>query len=559
MTQRRPSGRLELTWTNKDGRLLASDDGSYDWVDPSDYRVSEVRLLRDAGTVGETSSDRNRVRDNLLIRGDALYALTSLTSLPEFADEYRGRVKLVYIDPPFNTGETFAQYDDNLEHSIWLTMMRDRLTQIMELLTPDGSVWVHLDDTEQHRARMVLDEVFGISCFVSTIIWEKVSGRDNRKAISSNHDYLIVYSPNPAAWKETRNGFPFGEEQLARYRNPDNDPRGPWQSGDLTAQAGHATPAQFYTITTPTGRRLDPPPGRCWLVTEERFRELVADNRIWFGKTGNNAPRIKRFLSEVEQSLTPRSIWTADEAGTNDQAKKEILAMFPDLEPFATPKPERLMERIIHVATNPGDIVLDCFAGSGTTAAVAHKMKRRWVAVEWFEDTLREFTIPRLTRVVTGEDPGGVTESTGWSGGGGFRILDVAPSMFCEIEDVIYLADWAEDEALAEPVAAQWGFRHQPEPPFAGKKGRTYLAVVDGLVNENVIDLLADLLPEGHSLLVAGTAVAPGADEHVRTRIPGGRVRKVPESILVEYRSVYLRRRRRELKLDRPTADEKHQ
>src|SRR5690606_12319395 len=248
----------------------------------------------------------------------------------------------------------------------------------------------------------------------------------------------------------------------------------------------------------------------------------------------------------------PSTLWRHDEVGSSRTAKAEVKAITGGAS-FDTPKPERLLTRIIELASIPGDIVLDCFVGSGTTAAVAHKMGRRWVAVEWSEDTLATFTIPRLSKVVAGDDPGGVTKEVGWEGGGGFRILDVAPSMFVEEEGVVYLADWASLDELAEPVAAQFGFRYEPDPPFAGRKGRTHLAVIDGLINEDVIDLLLANLPDGDRLLVAGTAVGADVDSYLQNQSPGSRVRKVPESIPADYRSTYKRRRRMELQLDAPT------
>ena len=223
-----PQGRLELTWTNKHRALLRDDDGSYQWVAPSDYRVAEVRLLRDAGVTGDVRAERDRASDNLLIRGDALNGLGSLIELPEFARQYLGQVKLAYIDPPFNTGEAFAQYEDNLEHSIWLTMMRDRLRQIEKLLAPDGSVWVHLNDDEGHYAKVVMDEVFGRRNFVASIIWQKRTSRENRAAFGTAHDYIVVYSPaGPTGWRDVRNRL---ARNTAEPTNPDNDPRGPWVS-----------------------------------------------------------------------------------------------------------------------------------------------------------------------------------------------------------------------------------------------------------------------------------------------------------------------------------------
>jgi len=530
-------GRLELTWTNKSLRLLAHEDGSYEWVPPSDYRVAEVRLLHDAGAVGEVHAQPDRTTDNLLIRGDALNALTSLIELPEFAREYLGKVKLAYLDPPFNTQQSFLHYDDALEHSVWLTMMRDRLVSTKTLLAPAGSVWVHLDDSEMGYCRVMMDEVFGRGNFVATIVWEKSYTRENRTTISTTHDYILIYARDYQAWAPTRNLLPATEEQIGRYTNPDNDARGPWKALPAHAKAGVGRrAAQFYEITLPSGRVVNPPPGRCWLYTAPRFQDLLADNRVWFGRDGDAAPAIKRFLSEVPAGLVPTTIWHHDEVGTTGTAKAEVVELFPNAPPFATPKPEALVERILQIASNPGDIVLDCFVGSGTTAAAAQKMARRWVVVERSVATVDTYCIPRLTQVTEGHDQGGITEAVGWDGGGGFRILDIAPSMFEAVDGQVYLSEWATNGTLAEVTAAQLHYDYQYDPPFCGRRGRSRLAVIDGLVNEAVVRLVANALAEDQRLVICGTAIDPAAREVLRGLRPGSSVRKIPHSILQEYR-----------------------
>ena len=289
MKSPKPVGRLELTWTNKHLRLLAHEDGSYEWVEPSDHRVAEVRLLRDAGRVGD--EDEGDGPENLLIRGDALHSLLSLSALPEYQEKYAGKVRLVYIDPPFNTQQSFLQYDDALEHSVWLTMMRDRLLQTRDLLSIDGSVWVHLDDSESAYARVLLDEILGRDNFVASIVWKKTHTRENRTDISVSHDYIHVYARDKAVWKSARNLLPASNTQLARYTNPDDDPRGPWASLPAHAKAEKGRRAeQYYDVTTPSGRVVRPPKGRCWLYTQDRFEEMVCDSRIWFGKMAKTCP-----------------------------------------------------------------------------------------------------------------------------------------------------------------------------------------------------------------------------------------------------------------------------
>lgn len=524
-------GRLELTWTNKHLSLLAHEDGTYEWLSRSDYRVAETRLLHDVGTVGETQPDSVRATDNLLIRGDALYALTSLARLPEFSREYGGKVKLAYFDPPFNTQQAFAHYDDALEHSVWLTMMRDRLVQTKALLAPEGSIWVHCDDVEQARLRILMDEVFGADRFVSTIVWQKRYSRDNRPAIGTVHDYIIVFAPKGGGWKEHRNRVERDAKSAAHYRNPNDDPKGPWRPIPMDAQGYR--PNQMYEIVTPAGVRHLPPKGRCWSMIRERYEEMLTAGRIYFGKDNRGRPNVIRYLSE-DEGLVPWTWWTSNEVGHNDEAKKEILTLFPNIPAFDTPKPERLMHRIISIATDPGDIVLDCFLGSGTTAAVAQKLDRRWVGVEWSPETVATFTRPRLELVVNGGDQGGVTKACGWAGGSSFRVLDVAPSMFAASDGMVFLAEWATNTALGEATAAQLGYEFEPDLPFCGRKGRTRLAVIDGLVNVDVVQLLVDRLMEKERLLVCGTAVEDEASTVLRDSGKGS-IRKIPAAILRYY------------------------
>jgi adenine-specific DNA-methyltransferase len=530
-------GRLELTWTNKHLRLLAHEDGSYEWVTPSDYRVAEVRLLHDVTTIGEVG--KKRATDNLLIRGDALNALTSLAKLPEFASEYLGKVKLVYIDPPFNTQQSFLQYDDALEHSVWLTMFRDRLIQIKALLTSNGSVWVHLDDSEVHRARSVMDEVFGAENFVATVIWEKTTTpRNDARHLSTDHDYIVAYARDGATFSP--NGLPRTAESDAAYRNPDDDPRGPWREDNYKSnKSADERPNLYYPVTHPvSGVEIWPPRDAVWRFSRDRHAEHVREGLIWWGKTGNyRLPKLKRFRSSVADTAVPRTLWTAEDVDQSRRAKQEIKALFPDVQPFATPKPERLLHRLIHIATNPGDVVLDCFLGSGTSAAVAHKMGRRWVGVEREPETVETFALPRLTRVVVGDDPGGVTDITKWSGGGGFRVLDVSPSMFEAEDGLVFLADWMTNGKLSEATAAQLGFEYESDAPFSGRKGRTRLAVVDGVVNESVVRLLVSALPEEERVVICGTGIDTDARPILRGLRPGSTLRKIPAALLDEYRS----------------------
>jgi adenine-specific DNA-methyltransferase len=531
------SGRLELTWTNKDQRLLAHEDGSYEWLPSSDYRVAEVRLLDNAGVVGKSRADRSRAKDNLLIRGDALNALTSLAELPEFSRELVGKVKLAYLDPPFNTQQSFLQYDDALEHSVWLTMMRDRLVQIAKLLAPDGSVWVHCDDSEQAYLKVVMDELFGRQNFVACVVWESAQGGRGTD-IGATHDYLLVYAREKEIWGKVRNLLPRNATQSQRFKNPDSDPRGPWRQGDDgTAKSG--SDKSRWPITLPSGRAVRPKEGRYWAFSKDTFEKARSEGRVWFGKNGDSMPIIKRYLSEVQKGVAPKTWWPAAEVGSNQEAKRDHLnKLLPDVAPFETPKPERLLARILHIGSDPGDTVIDCFVGSGTTAAAAHKMGRRWIGVERNAETLDKYAIPRLTKVIDGDDPMGITDQAGWQGGGGFRILDVAPSMFGADGGVVVLADWATNGKLAEATAAQLGFEFESDPPFTGRKGRTRLAVIDGLISTDVVQLIASTLGEDERAVVCGTAVDPAAGKVLREARAGSSVRKIPASILDEYRQV---------------------
>ncbi|MCU1529278.1 MAG: methylase [Frondihabitans sp.] len=531
----RYSGTLELTWTNKDQCLLSHEDGSYEWVGPTDHRVAETRLLHDAGTVGEVHAAAERAKDNLLIRGDALHALKSLSKLPEFAPEMVGKVKLCYIDPPYNTGQAFEQYDDGLEHSTWLTMMRDRLVQIKQLLAPDGSVWVHLDDAEMAYCRVVMDEVFGRDNFIATIAWQKSdSPRNSARYFSTDQEYILVFAKDARMFRPNRMARDAAVD--AKYLNPDNDPRGVWFGDNLRANKPYSK--GLYKVVGPTGKEFTVPPGRFWRTSEEKFKELDADGRIYWGANRDAFPTLKRFLTEVSD-LVPRTLWMHTDVGSNRTSKNEVKALFPGQSPFATPKPERLMERVIHVASNAGDLVLDCFGGSGSTAAVAHKMGRRWATVEWSRETLDTFTAPRLQMVVSGEDRGGITQSSDWDGGGGFRVLDVGASMFEEIEGMLALADWAEASALAEATAAQLGFAYEPDGPFCGRKGNQRLVVIDGLVNADVAEMLVRQLAEGESVILCGTSISDDAAIRLRNLRPGSRARKVPASILADYQQAH--------------------
>jgi adenine-specific DNA-methyltransferase len=354
--------------------------------------------------------------DNLLLHGDNADALRML------AATHAGRVRCAYVDPPFNTGIDFEQYNDASTHDAWLAAFTERARLLHPLLREDGSLWVHLDDTELHYAKVALDSIFGRSNFVASIVWQKVFAKKNKALISVSHDTLLVYARDIARWR--RNLLPRAAHQLKAYRNPDHDPRGRWQSVAYSVTSEDATRRQpyRYPIALPAGGEVLPPAGRHWNGLPDRTEALRADHRLWFGPKGDRRPRLKVFLHEVQGGIVPDTWWAHADTGHNQEAKKEQRRLFPDLEPFATPKPERLLDRILRTATDPGDVVLDAYAGSGTTGAVAHKLGRRWVMVER-GNHCESIVRARMVKVVDGSDAGGVTEAAGWQGGGGFRFL----------------------------------------------------------------------------------------------------------------------------------------
>ena len=391
-----------LSWLTRDADIGASSRAPW-------------RLLEEAPELSGGAAEAR----NMLIQGDNLEALKAL--LPYYAN----RVKCVYIDPPYNTRSAFAHYQDNLEHAKWLAMMWSRLELLRDLLAEDGSIWVSIDDNEAHYLKVVMDEVFGRRCFIGNIIWQKIfSPKNSARHFSADHDHMFVYARDSETWLP--NPLPRTERQDKLYKNPDNDPRGPWTSGDLSARNYYG--AGTYPVTTPKGRVISgPPKGMYWRVSREKMADLDREGRVWWGSGGNNVPRLKRYLSEVRTGIVPQTIWFNQDVGNTQEAKKEIVNLFGD-DVFGTPKPERLIQRILHIATNPGDLVLDSFLGSGTTAAVAHKMGRRWIGIEMGEHAVTHCA-PRLRKVVAGER-GGVSEAVGWRGGGGFRFHRLGPAAF---------------------------------------------------------------------------------------------------------------------------------
>lgn len=397
-----PKTKLELTWIGKENRPRL-----------------EPRILLEDPALSYHAKERRSEKDqfdNRLIFGDNLLALKALEA--EFAD----KIKCVCIDPPYNTGSAFEHYEDGVEHSIWLSLIRDRLEIVKRLLKPDGSVWIIIDDNEAHYLKVMCDETFGRNNFVGTVVWQhSVQGKNDAKLFSLHHNYVLVYRKTDAF---ARRLLPRQAEHNVNYSNPDRDPKGPWRSGDV--RSPNLRENLRYVVTTPSGKTIQPPE-KGWRWSPDTFWDKVSTGEITFVDQDSRVLR-KIYLAE-QDGRVPESIWFADDVGTTRVASSEVSAFIdPDVVPFATPKPERLLERVWQVASEPGDWVLDSFAGSGTSGAVAHKMGRRWIMVE-LGDHCHTHIIPRLRKVIDGQDAGGVTESVGWDGGGGFRYFKLAPSL----------------------------------------------------------------------------------------------------------------------------------
>ena len=366
--------------------------------------ISNVKYFGDSNALTPTS--------NLLIKGNNLLALHSLKK------KFTGKVKLIYIDPPYNTGNDGFRYNDSFNHSSWLTFMKNRLEIAKTLLSDDGSIWMNVDDREAHYLKVLGDGIFGRNNFIANVIWQKkFAPQNDAKFFSDNHDHILVFSKNIKTFK--MNLLPRTEEMDNRYKNPDKDYRGIWTSDNLLVKTYSAS--YDYPITNPVGRVINPPNGSCWRVSKEKFEQLKTDNRIWFGEDGSNVPRLKRFLTEVKQGMTPVTIWSYSNAGHNQDARRELFELGDNL--FKTPKPEKLLQKIILIGSNESDIVLDFFSGSGTTAAVAHKMKRQYIGVEQM-DYIETVTVERLNKVIKGEQ-GGVSKAVNWQGGGSFVYLEL--------------------------------------------------------------------------------------------------------------------------------------
>ncbi|MGW4196653.1 site-specific DNA-methyltransferase [Streptomyces sp. NPDC005004] len=585
--------KLELLWPNKDQFLLSpkDDTGKPLWVPRDHPAASEVRIADFTDAFGKVN-DLAPHADNLVITGDSLDVLRILAEVPEFRREYRGKVKLCYIDPPFNTRQVFTHYDDWMEHSTWLSFMRDRLFLIRDLLAPDGTIWIHLDNAEVHRMRCLMDEIFGAGSFLNQVIWKRTQGKSSaRRGMGTMCDTLLIYSKTDSGSLKPVL-LPMTEKHLAtEYRFSDH--QGRYMLGDLSAPGARSGDSgEVWRGRKPPGR------GRHWaaptvpgindgdaesLPTRQRLDLLDTAGYIHWPEGDDTVPKFKRYLHE-DSGVAVGDLW--DDIQRVGNSSKERVG-------YDTQKPEALLERIMQMATNPGDIVLDVFGGSGTTAAVAHKMGRRWVTADVSHESVDAYIIPRLRRVIDGTDEAGISrriveesavadlpegmtsddfagahkalkaaisagvvsgEASGleetlkklqqlgrkkkraeilWSGGGAFRSMAVGPSMYEVTGYGVMLTEWATNGKFSRAVAGQLGFEWiEGDAPFCGVRGRMKLAVFDGAIGPEEIQHLVSRLDERERATVVAKVILPGAEEALAKISRGSRIHKAPRDLL---------------------------
>ena len=506
--------KLELTWIGKENRpklepriLLEDAEKSYH----AKQRVTESDIF-----------------DNRLIFGDNLLALRALEA------EFTGRVKCVFIDPPYNTGSAFTHYDDGVEHSIWLSLMRDRLEIIRRLLADDGSLWITIDDNEAHYLKVLCDEVFGRGHFVANVVWQKkYAVANDHKTIAPMHDHLLVFRKTEN-WQ--RNLIPRTEEKDRQYKFEDE--KGIFRNSDYTCSKSiEERPNLYYAILQPnTDEEIWPSKTRVWAYSKDEHLRHVAEGFIYWGKDGlGKTPSYKRYKHLLRnQGVVPQTLWSHEYASHTDAARKEVRAVLGSsslADDFITPKPEGLIQRVLEIATNPNDLVLDSFAGSGTTGAVAHKMGRRWIMVELGEHC-HTHIIPRLKKVIDGEDSGGITETVSWKGGGGFRYYRLAPSLLEKDKWDNWVINTDYNAAmLAEAVCKLEGFIYAPSDTLYWQQGhsseRDFIYVTTQTLGHEQLQQISDEVGEQRSLLICCAAFRGKADRYANLTL-----KKIPNAVL---------------------------
>lgn len=553
--------KLELTWIGKDKKIQV-----------------EPRILVENPELSNIKNDENT--ENMIIHGDNLLALKVLEK------NYRGKIKCIYIDPPYNTGSAFKHYIDSFEHSMWLSLMKPRLEILRNLLSDDGSIWISIDADESHYLKVLCDEIYGRNNFIDEIIWQRAYSPINlKKTLSRSHDCILVYAKNKTA-EFTLNRLPRSSEANSRYSNPDNDSRGVWKSSDLSV--GPAVKSNIYEIITPSGRSVYPPKGYSWRLSKSRFEEFVKDNRIWFGESGNNVPSIKRFLSEVKDGIVAMTLWTRDEVGDSQEGKREIKSLELGAI-FDTPKQERLIERILILATNENDFILDSFLGSGTTCAVAQKMNRKYIGIEIGDHIYTNCKV-RLDKVIDGEQ-GGISikkesfelenetlqqfdfpiedlkkfnkilgtlgketdlipsdilknikkatkivknkKKVNWQGGGAYRFYELAPPLITKdfFNKEIINSEY-NPEMLSISVALHEGYVYNPSNEFFWKQSKgienSYLFVTTNYIDSNYVSKIKETMEENEFLLIA----CESFEESAKYLFKNIKIKKIPDILL---------------------------
>lgn len=456
-------------------------------------------------------------KGNMLIHGDNLLALKALEQ------DYAGQVKCIYIDPPYNTGNAFEHYDDGVEHSLWLSLMHERLVILRNLLSDDGSIWITLDDNEAHYFKVMCDEIFNRHNFVATTIWQhSKQSKGYPGKFSLHHNYTFCYRKSESF---TLNSLERTEEHNKNYSNPDNDPNGPWRSGDVRNSL--VRPNLMYDIQTPSGKTIHHPE-KGWRFSKETFERELSEGKIVFSEDETRI--IRKIYLKDQNGRVPETIWFAEEVGTTREANTEIKTLdFDTL--FDTPKPERLIERVLTLGSNPGDIVLDSFLGSGTTAAAAQKMGRRYIGIELGNHAYTH-CVPRLKKVTDGTDQGGISKSQNWKGGSGFKFYELAPSLLKEDKfgNLVINKEYNAD-MLAAAMAKQEGYTYQPDAEVYWKQGygseTDYIYSTTQFMTVEALAAIHETMAEGESLLVCCTSF----QKECKQAFPNISIKKIPQML----------------------------